>query len=41
MHTTVSLLQESLYIVLDTNVLLAHLTFLVELKDYAIKGQAS
>ena len=30
--------QERLYIVLDTNVLLSHLQFLVELKDYAIKG---
>ncbi len=27
-----------LYLVLDTNVLLSHLNFLVELKDYAIKG---
>ena len=27
-----------LYFVLDTNVLISHLQFLVELKDYAIKG---
>lgn len=27
-----------LYLVLDTNVLVSHLSFLVELKDYAIKG---
>lgn len=27
-----------LYLVLDTNVLVSHLHFLVELKDYAIKG---
>lgn len=31
-------MQEKLYLVLDTNVLLSHLSFLVELKDYAIKG---
>ena len=30
--------QEMLYLVLDTNVLISHLQFLVELKDYAIKG---
>lgn len=30
--------QEMLYLVLDTNVLVSHLNFLVELKDYAIKG---
>lgn len=29
---------EKLYLVLDTNVLLSHLSFLVELKDFAIKG---
>lgn len=27
-----------LYFVLDTNVLISHLQFLVELKDFAIKG---
>ena len=27
-----------LYLVLDTNILLSHLQFLMELKDYAIKG---
>ena len=31
--------QEMLYIVLDTNILLSHLQFLDELKDYSIKGQ--
>ena len=30
--------QEKLYVVLDTNVLVSHLQFLIELKDYAIKG---
>ena len=30
--------QERIYFVLDTNVLLSHLEFLVELKDSAIKG---
>ena len=34
-------LQEKLYLVLDTNVLLSHLNFLEELKDYAIKGGSS
>lgn len=29
---------EMLYVVLDTNVLISHLSFLVELKDFAIKG---
>ena len=29
--------QEKLYIILDTNVLISHLQFLIELKDYAIK----
>ena len=37
MHTTPPF-QEMLYLVLDTNVLISHLQFLVELKDYAIKG---
>lgn len=32
------LFQEKLYFVLDTNVLISHLEFLVELKDYSIKG---
>lgn len=31
-------MQEKLYLVLDTNVLISHLSFLVELKDFAIKG---
>ena len=31
-------LKDKLYLVLDTNVLLSHLNFLEELKDYAIKG---
>ena len=31
-------IQDKLYLVLDTNVLLSHLNFLEELKDYAIKG---
>lgn len=30
--------QEKLYLVLDTNVLLSHLGFISELKDYAIKA---
>ena len=34
-------LQDKLYLVLDTNVLLSHLNFLEELKDYAIKGDNS
>ena len=32
------LVQEMLYLVLDTNVLVSHLQFLIELKDFAIKG---
>ncbi len=36
-HTIITL-QDKLYLVLDTNVLISHLHFLVELKDYAIKG---
>ena len=31
------LVQEMLYLVLDTNVLVSHLQFLIELKDFAIK----
>jgi predicted ribonuclease YlaK len=30
--------QDNLYLVLDTNILLSHLDFLMELKDCAIKG---
>lgn len=37
-ESTSCCLQEKLYVVLDTNVLISHLNFLVELKDYAIKG---
>ena len=32
-------LQDTLFLVLDTNVLISHLQFLMELKDYAIKGK--
>ena len=31
-------LQETLYVVLDTNVLLSHLKFITELRDFPIQG---
>ena len=31
-------MQDGLYIILDTNVLITHLTFLEELRDKTIKG---
>lgn len=34
-------LQDTLYLVLDTNVLLSHLKLISELKDFPIEGKAA
>jgi len=39
LHTNKHYLQDTLYVVLDTNVLLSHLKLISELKDFPIEGK--